>query len=190
MTKKQFWQTASNWGFLTGAGLFAMNLIGWGFKLETSNSWLYELLLLIVIFPAIIYTGKKNARNSSAEGYGYGQAVGFVLAMMMFAGIVYGVGRFLIINFMGVEYYSALNETVIDNVFLVYRNIPQFNSMMEMRGTILGWLGNPFYLIFEGVIGMVFRGGFLGLILCTFVYKRPEMFPAAQQTQNDGNQTE
>jgi hypothetical protein len=190
MTNKHFWQAASNWGFLTGTGLFAMNLIGWGLKLETSNSWLYELLLLIVILPAIIYTGKKNARNPGAEGYGYGRAVGFVFAMMLFAGVVYGVGRFLIINFIGVEYYSALNEKVIDNAFAIYRNIPQFNSMLEMKDSMLGWLSNPFYLIFEAVIGMVSRGGFLGLILCTFVYKRPEMFPASSQPENNESRNE
>ena len=189
MTKKQLWQTASNWGFLVGAGLFAMNLIGWGLKLETTNSWLYELLLFIVICPMIIYTGKRNAHHSGSEGYSYGRAVGFVFAMMMFAGIVYGVGRFLIINFMGLEYYSVLNATAIDNAFVLYRNFPQFDTMLEMRSTMLAWLRNPFYLIFEGVVGMVFRGGFLGLVLCAFVYTKPDIFarpvPAPEQKEDD-----
>ncbi len=190
MTRKQFWQTASNWGFLIGAGLFAMNIIGWALKLEATNSWLYELLLFVVICPMIIYTGKRNARNAGPDGYSYGHAVGFVFAMMMFAGIVYGVGRFLIINFMGLEYYSAINESAIDNAFMIYQNFPQFDSMLEMRDTMLGWLRNPFYLIFEGVIGMVFRGGFLGLVLCAFVYTKPDIFaPAAESEQKEDNES-
>lgn len=151
-----------------------MNLLGWAFKLETvHNGWLYELLLFVVICPAIIYTGKRNASHAGPEGYSYGRAMGFVLAMMMFAGIVYGVGRFLIINFMGIEYYSTLNENVADTLAVFYRN-----SLLE-KDAIMGMLRNPFHLIFEGVIGLVFRGGFLGLVLCAFVYKQPDIFASA-----------
>jgi hypothetical protein len=183
MDSKKFWQSALNWGFLTGAGLFIMNLIGWAFKLETTNSWLYELLLFVVICPAIIYTGKQNAAHSGPAGYSYGQAIGFVFAMMMFAGVVYGVGRFLIINFMGVEYYSTLNELAAEQVVSIYRG-------MIGQEMVLRMLRNPFYLIFESVIGMVSRGGFLGLVLCAFVYTKPDLFAtaAAEISQNDENE--
>ncbi len=187
MTNKQFWQTSSNFGFLLGAALFAMNIIGWALKFEANHSWMYEFLMFIVICPMIIYTGKRNARNAGPEGYGYGRAVGFVFAMMIFAGIVYGVGRFLMINFIAPEYYAALNEKAIDSIFLIYRSMPQFDNMLEMRDTMLGWLRNPFYLIFEGVLGLVIKGGFLGLVLCAFVYKKPDIF--ADTTHNQDNES-
>lgn len=186
MTGKQFWQTASNWGFLGGAALFAMNLIGWALKLEANHGWMYELLLFIAICPLIIITGKRNAAAAGPEGYSYGRAVGFVFAMMMFAGVVYGVGRFLMINFIGPEYYGKLNEEMIDALILVYSNFPQFDLMIEQRSMMLGWLSNPFYLIFESVFGLVIKGGFLGLVLCAFVYKKPDIFADTPQTLDDG----
>lgn len=185
MTKKQFWQTASNWGFLTGAALFAMNLIGWALKLEANHSWAYELLLFIVIASAIIYTGKRNAKLSGAEGYSYGRAVGFVFAMMLFAGVVYGVGRFLLMNFMGYEYYAALNENIIDTRLMPYSNMPQFDQMLAMRDNMIAWMRNPFVLILQGIIEMVAKGGFLGLILCAFIYTKPNIFAAAPQQQDN-----
>lgn len=188
MTGKQFWQTASNWGFLGGAALFAMNIIGWALKLEASHEWLYELLMFIVICPLIIYTGKKNAAASGAEGYSYGRAVGFVFAMMMFAGIVYGVGRFLMINFIGPEYYGEMNAKAIDAIIMIYSNTPMFDMMADQREMMLGWLSNPFYLIFEGVLGLVMRGGFLGLVLCAFVQKRPDIFAGTTPNVNDDEQ--
>ena len=180
MTTKQFWQSASNRGLIGGAALFVMNLIGWGLKLETGGTWLYELLLFIVICPLIIYTARKNAKLSGAEGYPYGRAVGFVFAMMLFAGIVYGVGRYLMVNFIAPEYYEALNAKSMDAVLQVYYNTPMYDQLLSMRETALGWMRNPLYLIFSEVFNLAIKGGFLGLILCAFLQKKPDLFAAAQ----------
>ena len=178
MTNKQFWQRASNWGLICGGALFVMNIIGWALKLETTSIWLYELLLFIVICPAIVYTGRKNVQIAGPEGYSYGRAVGFVFAMMLFAGIVYGVGRFLMVNFIARDYYGALNAQAMDTAFAVYRNTPMYDQMLGMRDMMVGMMANPFILIINGIWGLVFKGGFLGLILCAFLKKNPDVFAA------------
>ncbi len=165
MTKKQFWQGASNWGFLGGVALFGVNLISWGLKLETTAGWAYELLIFIVLCWLIVSTGRRNARlSSAAEGYPYARAFGFVLAMMLFAGVVFGVSRFLMYNFIAPEYYTSIFETSLGDM-------PD-----QIRSMAFGMLRNPFFWIFQGVIELIFRGGFLGLILCTFVTKKPDIF--------------
>ncbi len=179
MTNKQFWQRASNWGLICGGALFVMNLIGWALKLETTSTWLYELLLFIVICPVIVYTGRKNAQLAGPEGYSYGRAVGFVFAMMLFAGIVYGVGRFLIVNFIARDYYDALNAQTMETALAVYRNTPMYDQMLGMRDMMVGMMANPFILIINGIWGLVIKGGFLGLILCAFLKKNPDIFAAA-----------
>ncbi len=176
MTNKQFWQRASNWGLICGGALFVMNLIGWALKLETTNSWLYELLLFIVICPLIIYTGRRNAALAGPEGYSYGRAVAFVFAMMMFAGIVYGVGRFLMVNFIARDYYDAINAQSMDVALNMYRNTPMYDQVLEMRDMMVRMMANPFVLILQGVFGLVIKGGFLGLILCAFLKKNPDIF--------------
>ncbi len=180
MTKGQFWQSASNWGFLGGAAFFAVNLIGWGLRLESSasSSWIYELMLFVAGMALIIYTGRRNARASASAGYTYGQAVGFVFAMMMFAGVVYGVGRFLLVNFIAREYYDALNAAQLDSMLTIYQNTPQYDAVLDMSGRMVRWFSNPFFLIFGSVVNFVIKGGFLGLVLCAFVTRKPDFFAA------------
>ena len=179
MDKKHFWQSASNWGFLGGAALFVVNLIGWGLKLETAMPWVYELLLLVVIAALIVVPGRRNAIAAGDKGYTYGQAVSFIFATMLFAGIVYGVGRFLMTNFIALDYYSAMYGEQIDKGLLIYQSTPMFDQMLEMRDRMVGWMRNPFFLIFAGVWEMVFKGGFLGLIVAAFLTRRPNIFAEA-----------
>lgn len=172
-----------------------MNMIGWALKLEAANPWLYELLLFIVICPMIIYTGKRNARTAGPEGYSYGRAVGFVFAMMMFTGIVYGVGRFLMINFVGAEYYSPLIEEQA-NIFIrgFSSNEALFDAMIAKKEFIISLMKNPFLLIIGNIVDLVIKGGFLGLILCAFVYTKPDIFaqptPAPEQKVDDKSGSE
>ncbi len=190
MDNKKFWQRASNWGLVCGGALFVMNLIGWALKLETTSTWLYELLLFIVICPLIIYTGRKNAQLAGPEGYSYGRAVGFVFAMMMFAGIVYGVGRFLMVNFIARDYYDALNAQAMDTALTMYQNTPMYDQMLGMRDMMVRVMANPIILIFQGVSGLVFKGGFLGLILCAFLKKNPDIFATAPAAPAEPAQNE
>jgi hypothetical protein len=172
MTKKDFWRSASRWGLILGLALFVMGLLSWLLKLEENKTgWAVELLKFVVICPAILYTGFRNARLAGPKGYPYNRAVGYIFAMMMFAGIVYGIGRFLMMNFIARDYYDAIMETgraALD----AYRNSPQYDMMVSMTR----WGTNPIVLIVSGVLEMVVKGGLLGLILAAFFKKNPDMF--------------
>jgi hypothetical protein len=179
MTKKQFWQSASNLGFLGGAALFAVNLIAWPLKLESGSGLGLELMKFVVICTLIVLTAKRNATASGPEGYSYGRAVGFVFAMMMFAGIVYGVGRFVLMNFIASEYYNTLNEQTVDAFLLgMSAALPseQLDMYIGQRELFLGMLTNPFFLIFQGILELVIKGGFLGLVVCAFFTRKPDIF--------------
>ena len=189
MTTKQFWQSASNRGFLCGAALFAINVVGWALKLEATGSWYYELLLFIVICPFILYTGRRNAALAGPEGYPYSRAVGYVFATMLFAGIVYGVGRYLMVNFIARDYYDALNATALEAAIKMYQGTPLESQMAVMRDQMLGMLSNPFMIIFQSVFGLVCKGGFLGLILGAFIYKKPDIFASVTPQDNDNEQS-
>ncbi len=181
MNKKEFWKSASNWGLICGAALFVMNIIGWALKLETTHGgWLYELLLFAVICPLIIYTGKRNAALTGAEGYSYGRAVGYVFAMMLFAGIAYGVGRFVMMNFIARDYYDAFSASSFDVMLKMYQGTALEEQAITMRHQMIRMMANPIYLIFVSVIMFLAKGGFLGLILSPIFTKKPDIF--AEQT--------
>jgi hypothetical protein len=177
MTNKQFWQSASNRGFLGGTALFLVNIIGWTLKLETSEaSWLYELLTFAVVCPLIIITGRRNALAAGPEGYSYGRAVGYVLALMLFAGIVSGTGRFLLVNFIASDYYNVLNAKALESAMTLYRGTALESQMAQMREPMMSALSNPFLLIISAIVNLVIKGGFLGLVLCVFMKKNPDIF--------------
>ena len=180
MTKKQFWQNASNWGMICGAGLFVISIVSWLLKLDSgSASWLAELMRFALIFAVIWVSGRRNAAMAGPEGYPYGRAVGFIFATMMFAGIVAGVGQFLMTNFIAREYYDALNAQQLEVALAMYRGTPMENQLMDMRDMMVRMLSNPLLLIFGSVINYVIKGGLLGLILAAFFKKNPDIFVGA-----------
>lgn len=178
MTKKQFWQSASNWGMVCGVGLFVISLMSWALKFTTGGFNWPELLRFGLIFGLILYTGRRNAAVAGAEGYSYGRAVGFVFAMMMFAGIVAGVGEFLMSNFIARDYYDGINAAQIETALRVYQGTPMESRIASMSGQMARMLSNPFVLIFSAIINCVIKGGFLGLILGAFVKRNPHVFAA------------
>lgn len=184
MTKKQFWQSASNWGMICGVALFVVSLISWALKLEMNKmNWIVELMHFVVICPAILYTGYRNARLTGPEGYPYGRAVGYMFAMLMFAGIVYGMGRFLLVNFIAREYYDAINASAMEAMLAAAQGSPVAEQIRSMGR----WMTNPIILIIGGVIEMVVKGGVLGLVLAAFFTKKPDIFAAntAAPTENE-----
>jgi uncharacterized membrane-anchored protein len=174
MTKKEFWRSASRWGLICGLALFVMSLVSWALKLEQNEkTWTVELLHFIVICPAILFTGFRNARFSGVQGYPSGRAVGYIFAMLMFAGIIYGVVMFLMMNFIARDYYDAIMQTA-QGQLEAYRNSPQYDMMVKM----MRWQTNPIYLIVAGTLNITVKGGVLGLILAAFFKKNPDLFAA------------
>lgn len=183
MTKKEFWKSASNWGLICGAALFIVNLISWACKFEAKEmGWPVELMHFAVICPLILYTGFRNARLCGPQGYPYGRAVGYIFAVLMFAGIVYGVGRFMMVNFIARDYYDAINAKTVETMAAAYQGTP----MAEQMASVGRWLTNPIVLIIAGIFEMVIKGGVLGLVLAAFVTKKPDPF-AAYAADNSGD---
>ncbi|MDR2882679.1 MAG: DUF4199 domain-containing protein [Alistipes sp.] len=187
MTKKQFWRNASNQGMICGCGLLAVSVVAWVFGFAPGSSWNWPELLRFALIAAVIWmSGRRSAALVGPEGWPYGRAVGFIFATMMFAGIVAGVGEFLMTNFIARDYYDALNAGQIDTALAMYRGTPFEGRMEEMRGTMESMLSNPFMLIFGSVVNYVIKGGFLGLILGAFLYRKPDFFAAGGDTPDNG----
>ena len=183
MTKKQFWRSASNWGLIGGAALFVVSIISWLLKFEQNQTgWPIELMHFAVICSLILYTGYRNARLCGPSGYPYGRAVGYIFALLMFVGIVYGVGRFLMMNFIARDYYDAIMETA-RGVLDQFRGTPQYDVAVKMAH----WGTNPIVLIISGILEMVAKGGVLGLVLAAFFKKNPDPFAATSIADNSGD---
>jgi hypothetical protein len=191
MTKKQFWQSASNWGLICGAALFLISILSWVLTRDTGtpSSWA-ELVRFVVILAIILISGRQNARLAGPEGYPYGRAMGWILAMMMFAGVVAGVGEFLMANFIARDYYDGLVAAQMEIVLKVYEGTPMLDQAISMTDTFARMMFNPLVLIFGSVLTWVGKGGFLGLIVAAFIKKDRDPFAAAGPAPSSPSQYE
>ncbi len=169
MDRKTFWRSAFNWGCTGGAVLFVVALAEWGIGLSGGVG---TLLTAIILGVLIFVTGRRNAAMSSPQqGYPYGRAIGFVLAMMLFVGLVYGIGQYFLMNVIAPEYYDSQLAAYMSHMPAAYQ---------EMLPTMLSMMKSPMLLIFSGIFAMEFWGLFVGLIVCAFVTRRPDIFASQE----------
>jgi hypothetical protein len=182
MTKKQFWQSASNWGLICGAALFLISILSWVIAGDTGKSargmgW----VSFVVVLAILVFSGRRNAAISGPQGYPYGRAVGWILAMMIFTGIVAGIGEFLMSNFIARDYYDGLAATQVEGILKMYEGTAMYDKMIDTTDMMTRMMFNPIILILGSVFGWVVKGGLLGLIVAAFVKKNPDQFAGAGQ---------
>ena len=126
---------------------------------------------------AIYASGKRNLAMYPS-GYTYGRSVGFIFAMLLFAGIVAGVGAFLLHAYIAPDYYSALLDDAFDKVLLQGgANDVMIDAVDKVRPMALGLFKNPFYCIFNEIINLAIKGGLLGLVLAIMLHRREPSSP-------------
>lgn len=167
LDKKTFWKNALNWGCLLGVVLFLISL-AWAL-LGLKSGFANTVLTVAVIAAVIFVSGRQNAALADKAGYPYARAFGFVLATMLFAGVLVGIGSWFLQHIIAPEYYEAQLAAGLAAAG------PQAE---EAAGMMAGVMKNPIVMLFSGVLSMVFMGGLTGLVVCAFVTRKPDMFAA------------
>ncbi len=62
--------------------------------------------------------------------------------------------------------------------------------MLDMYTKVARMMTNPFVLMIISAISMMIRGGFLGLILCAFLKKNPDIFANAVPSISEQDEPE
>lgn len=167
MDKKSFWMNALNWGCLAGVALFVLRLVMVLLKFESP---VVDTVLTVAILAGVIYvSGRANAAAAGGYGYSYARAIGFVFATMLFAGLVVGIGNWFLQNIIAPEYFDVQMAEALAKAG------PQAEEAAGMMG---GIMKSPIVVILGGVIGTMFIGGLIGLVVCAFVTRKPDVFAA------------
>ena len=92
MTRRDFWTEALKGGTLIGLITVAFSLLT---QTAGERATLVEILgyasTIITILLLAGYLRRFARMHSRAEGFSYGRGVGFVVAMMLFVGVLSGV---------------------------------------------------------------------------------------------------
>ena len=105
----------------------------------------------------------------------------FVLRMSLFAGILGGLGMFVLYKWIDPEFFRQQMDLAI----ATYVENGWDEKAVESAGTIAArMMGNPLFVVFSGVGTMIIYGGLLGLIVSLFVKRHGDPFAGANNGQN------
>lgn len=155
-----FWRDAARGGAIIGAVSVAGTLI----------QMLTGLSLGLVIWALMGYFIYKYAKRRSmlyspAEGFTYGRSVGFIMAMLAFAGLIAGAGQYLLLSIFSPDFFTAFYAQIIER----YPDFAVSDSAFMQR-----WLSSPLVWMLSGVAGMLCIGLFVALVVSIFVRRMPE----------------
>lgn len=176
--KKITWKEAATGGLILGLAFIVVMIIGYIGELDLTQAWITGALNFAALIAVIFIYAKKMSYIHGDNGFSYAQSMGFILRMMLFAGIIAGVGQFIIQNYVDPEYYRDIFEAALLN-----QGLPE-NLTEEVRNSM--WvLKNPILMIFSGMINMIIYGGLVGVVISAFVKKLPKPQPENQAGQSD-----
>ncbi len=180
--KRSLWSEAFKYGTVVGLVSILFEVLGMAFMNEDGRSpWIIGFLSLVT-FIALVYLFTKRfvAATAGRKGCSYGRCVGFVAAMMVFAGILVGLYSYVAANFIDHDFYAGLVEKQLVLVENMY-SADQF-EMMEKLTYAMAF--NPIVLVLGSVFGMCLKGVVVGLITSALVYRKPD--PFMDMSESDG----
>lgn len=169
------WNQALSGGLLLGVALFLWDLIVYATDMQSFGSSLIQVAILAVAI--VFFATRLRIQRGPQLGFSYGTSFGFVMALMLCGGAVYGVGQFFLQVVIAPDAYTEAYELTLINSGMDDALIEQ---MMALRTSPL--FQNPLIFLFSGIFTLIFLGGFVGLILSAFLQRPADPFAG----QNDG----
>lgn len=189
MTKKQYWYEALVGGTIVGVVAVAfsivLQLMG-GTTAEPTFGVKAVNFLSVFVNIALLFglTRRFAAKHTPEEGFSLGRAVGFVVAMMLFAGVISGVYSSVMANYFIKEEVLHSVDEVMAQLQDVYP-AEQFDSLYTtMQNAVI----NPLYLTISSVISNCFTGALVGLFVGFLTRRRPDIFATPMNDDNGANQ--
>ncbi|MBR1958105.1 MAG: DUF4199 domain-containing protein [Tidjanibacter sp.] len=189
MTKKQYWYEALMGGTIVGvvsvAFSIVLQLLGGNAQDAAEPSFLVKAINFVSVFVTIVllfgYTRRFAAQHSLEEGFSVGRAVGFVVSMMLFAGVISGVYSAVMANFFIKEEILQSVDAVMAQMQDLY-TADQFDSLYS---TMQKAVVNPIYLTISSVISNCFTGVIVGLLVGLLTRRRPDIFADVRNNESD-----
>ncbi len=168
--KKLMWKTASTHGLIVGAILIVMALLVWVAGIQQAV-WLRYMNWTLVI--GSVYYSMKNWRDQYLGGFiRYRQALGYGVAVMFFASIVFGFYNIVYINYLDPE---SLQRS-LDFVEQTYYERGMAEEQIELAMELAERMQTPFFQAISTMFGTTFLGLLISLIVALFIRKEGDPF--------------
>lgn len=166
---KTIWREAATGGLYLGLVYAALSVAAHFGKSLSGVATLCNALCFFSIAGFLYFYSRRVAALSGSAGFSFGQCFLFTLRMSLFAGVLAGVGQFVLVNWLDPQGFQ-------DQMDLTVATLAE-NGMSEREVEAAGKLTmsmmkNPIVVVLGGVFGMVLYGGLIGLVV-SFFAKRP-----------------
>lgn len=163
------WREAATGGLYAGLVYAALSIVG---QLGRSTAAVGSIAGAVSFFSLagfLYFYARRMTLHAGADGFSYGQCLGFILKMSLFAGILSGIGQFVLVNWIDPQGFEDQFELMVANVYGSRFSSKEVEAFQSLG---LQMMKNPLISVLSGIFSMVVYGGLLGLLISAFV-KRP-----------------
>lgn len=183
--RQMFWIEALKGGTLIGLVTVAFSLL---VQFSESTTWVNIINFASTVVTILLLAGylRRFARfHTREEGFSYGRGVGFVVAMMLFVGVLSGIYSAVMANFF-------LKAELLESVDVMMAQMQDMISADQFESTynmMRSSVTNPMILTLSSVLGNALYGLFLGLVLSIITRRQADIFADGNSTPMDNNNT-
>ncbi len=176
MKRNGFWNEASRCGAIVGLVNVAFELVK---SVVPALGFITGLASFVVTIYLLWHFTARRAKGFGNEGFTYGQSLGFIVAMGIFAGIVTGAYQIVASNFLLVNKYEEMYNTVIAaySQMRVFDNATMNTVTKVLRSTLF----SPLPVLLNNVLSGVLGYGFFGLFISIGTKREPDMFDSSDE---------
>lgn len=172
-TDKDFGTDAAKAGLFLGLLQFCFNAIPAVLKLNEDQAGYVSWVGIVALGVAIYFFGKRRADKKAELGNTFGEAFAFTIVAMLYTGVISGLGSYMIYNHIAPEYSEAILRK---SMALLETQLGGIYSDSNVVDTAISLMTNPIVMVINGIFGMVFGGGVLGLFISPFLKRELNPF--------------
>lgn len=166
---KMAWKEAATGGLYLGLAYVALYYVGYFVRTPGIGAAVNAVTFFTIAGFLYAYARKVGMRFSPAA-FSFGRSWLFALQMALFAGIMAGLGQFVLANWLDPQGYR-------EQMDMVSAMMAENGLMSEEQAELAGEAGarlmrNPLVTAFSGIFSLLIYGGLIGLIVALFT-KRP-----------------
>lgn len=171
---RSIWSDAARAGAVVGLIVVAVVYLGTWLVIKENSFVEWIPLLEVALVATCLYKfGKQRSELYGSHGFTYGQAVGYVITIMLFAGVIYGVGQYFLVNYVAKDYYDqVVFPAYFDSTVAEYG----YEMAVKVEDLLRRCYASPVFWCFMGILLMFLYGIIIGLFTSAFVKRNPDIF--------------
>ncbi len=176
MARNGFWNEASRCGAIVGLVSVAFELLK---MFIPSAGFVFGLAGFVVTIYLLWHFTSRRAKSFGEVGFTYGQSLGFIVAMGIFAGIVAGAWQILASNFLFVDKYEEVYNTLITTYSQM--GVIDNATMASLTKVYRAMFFSPIWILVTNIASTALGYGFYGLFISIGTKREPDMFDSSDE---------